>query len=394
LSKHSPDWNPDGLDVATGGDTRAEADGEPESRPRTTRRRSRQWLSLPRLARDPAARLAAFTRQFSVMVDAGIPLVRCLEMLGAAEESRTVRAALLSARADVESGSTLAAALKAHPGIWDGFYTIMLEAGEAGGILDFILQRLSEHLDGEVRQRRVVRAALVYPALGIVAGLVGVAATLQFIVPALAQPFLSTPLELPLATRLAIGASEFVTGHAALIAAVPVALAAGVSGMYLTPRGRMALDGWLLRMPLIGPLLRRIFVIRFARTMATLVGSGVPILEGLDLTARRVGNARFEATILSVKRGVDEGRTIAEPLMASSVFPAEVVQLISVGEQTGALDTMLTKVGHFYDHEFDAEARAVSLRLKAVIAAAMAVIVAALVSSAWPAFASLQQLAR
>ena len=311
-------------------------------------------ISLTKMGfRVPAKVLAVFTRQFSVMIDAGLPLVQCLEILANQQEHKNFAKILLQVRQDVEAGSTLADAMRRHPKAFDDLYVNMVAAGEAGGILDVILQRLSVYIEKSVKLRSQVRAALIYPVAVICIAAIVVAVILLKVIPTFAALFTSLGAELPLPTRVVIASSNFLARYWWAFVAV---IGAGVFAFrryYATYRGRRVVDGALLKAPIIGMILRKIAVARFCRTLATLTSSGVPILEALDITARTSGNAIVEDAIIDVRKSVEGGKTIVEPLRDSGVFPNMVVQMIGVGEQTGALDAMLNKIADFYEDEVD-----------------------------------------
>ena len=297
--------------------------------------------------------IAIFTRQFSVMIDAGLPLVQCLEILGNQQENRTFQKILFQVRQDVESGSTLADALRKHPKAFDDLYCNMVAAGEAGGILDTILQRLSVYIEKIVKLRAAVRSAMVYPSAVILIAIGVVWIILWKVIPTFATLFEGLGASLPLPTRVTIALSHFVAAWWWFIFLAVGLTAYTLNRYHKTHRGRRVVDGFLLRMPLLGPVLRKIAVARFCRTLGTLVSSGVPILEGLEITARTSGNAVVEDAILATRRSVEEGKTISEPLKATDVFPPMVVQMVAVGEATGALETMLNKIADFYEDEVD-----------------------------------------
>ena len=302
-----------------------------------------------------AKELAVFTRQFSVMIDAGLPLVQCLEILAGQQENKRFERALSSVRASVEGGSTLSAAMRQHEKIFDALYVNMVEAGETGGILDTILQRLSGYIEKNVKLKRAVQSALIYPVSVLsIAGLV-IILLLWKVVPIFATLFAGLQVELPLPTRIVMGMSAFVGSIWGLLIAILFGLTCfGLSVWYGTPQGRYILDSILLKLPLIGILLRKIGVARFTRTLGTLISSGVPILDGLDITARTSGNAVIERALQKTRKAVEAGRTLVDPLKESGVFPTMVTQMIGVGEQTGAMDAMLSKIADFYEDEVDA----------------------------------------
>jgi type IV pilus assembly protein PilC len=316
--------------------------------------KSREIKLLPRLPRGVSEkRISIFTRQFSVMLDAGLPLVQCLEILGDQEENRTFQAVIQQVRSDVESGQSLADSMKKHPKVFDNLFTNMVAAGEAGGILDIILQRLSIYIEKAVKLKSQVKAALIYPVSVIVIAAGVVFIILWKVIPVFAQLFSGLGGEMPFLTRMVIGASNFVGRYFIFIFILLILAGIAIKRYHNTYRGRRILDGLLLKIPVIGMLLRKISVARFCRTLATLTASGVPILDGLEITAKTAGNAIIEDAIMSVRKSVEEGKTISEPLAETKVFPAMVVQMINVGEQTGALDQMLSKIADFYEDEVD-----------------------------------------
>jgi len=340
-----------------------------------------------------AKELAIFTRQFSVMIDAGLPLVQCLEILGGQQDNRAFQKALLGVRGSVEGGSTLANALRQHPKVFDDLYTNMVEAGETGGILDNILQRLSSYIEKNVKLKAAVKSAMIYPAATLIIMSGVVILLLWKVVPIFTQLFLGLGADLPLPTRIVIGLSGFVQNWIFLIIVGAVALFFGVRFYYKTPTGRYFFDSLLLKIPLIGPLLRKIAVARFTRTLGTLIASGVPILEGLSITARTSGNAVIEKALMSVRRAVEEGRTIVEPLKATDVFPSMVAQMIGVGEQTGALDAMLNKISDFYEEEVDAAVKDLLTAMEPIMLLMLGTIVGGIVISMYlPLFSLISKL--
>ncbi len=311
-------------------------------------------ISLTKMGRKvPSKILAIFTRQFSVMIDAGLPLVQCLEILANQQEHKNFAKILLQVRQDVEAGSTLADAMRRHPKAFDDLYVNMVAAGEAGGILDTILQRLSTYIEKAVKLRAQVRAALIYPVAVICIAAIVVAVILLKVIPTFAALFTSLGAELPFATRVVIWCSNQLARYFPFVVAIIVAGVFFFRRYYKTYRGRRVVDGALLKAPILGIILRKIAVARFCRTLATLTSSGVPILESLDITARTAGNAIVEDAIIETRKSVENGKTLVEPLRDSEVFPNMVVQMIGVGEQTGALDAMLNKIAEFYEDEVD-----------------------------------------
>ncbi|HEX6898117.1 MAG TPA: type II secretion system F family protein [Thermoanaerobaculia bacterium] len=318
------------------------------------REKGREIKLIPRVPRGVGAkRIAIFTRQFSVMLDAGLPLVQCLEILGDQEENRTFQAIIQQVRTDVEAGSSLADSMRKHPKAFDNLYTNMVAAGEAGGILDIILQRLSVYIEKAVKLNSQVKSALIYPVSIIVIAALVVFIILWKVIPVFAQLFAGLGSELPLLTRIVINASNFVARYFPFLILVVIFGGVALSRWHKTPHGARVIDGFLLKIPVIGMLLRKIAVARFCRTLSTLTASGVPILDGLEITAKTAGNAIVEDAIMATRKSVEEGKSVSEPLAQTKVFPAMVVQMINVGEQTGALDQMLSKIADFYEDEVD-----------------------------------------
>src|SRR5260221_11814954 len=302
-----------------------------------------------------AKELAVFTRQFSVMIDAGLPLVQCLEILASQQENKLFQKVLTGTRGAVEGGSNLSAAMKQYPKVFDPLYSNMVEAGETGGILDTILQRLSTDIEKNVKLKAAVKLALIYP-IGVLTIAAGVIILLLWkVVPIFATLFAGLGVDLPLPTKIVIGMSNFVGSIFGLLILVGIGVRIfRLKGWYGTPGRRYFLDSVILKLPVLGILMRKIAVARFTRTLGTLISSGVPILEGLDITARTSGNAVVEKALFQVRRSLEEGKSLTEPLKECAVFPGMVTQMISVGEQTGAMDAMLQKIADFYEDEVDA----------------------------------------
>jgi len=339
--------------------------------------------------------VAVFTRQFSVMIDAGVPLVQCIELLASTQENKKFKAALKAVQTDVESGNSLANSMKNHPKVFDDLYTNMVAAGEAGGILDTIFQRLSMYIEKSVKLKRAVQSALVYPiAVVVIAGGV-ITLILWKVVPMFTELFNSMGVDLPLPTRIVIGASRFIGSYGIFVALGLVILSFLLKSYYATPKGRYVVDGLFLKAPVFGPLMRKIAVARFTQTMATLIASGVPILDCLDITAHTSGNAIIEEAILNVKKAISEGRTIVEPLKESKVFPNMVVSMIGVGEQAGALEVMLTKIAAFYEEEVDAAVGDLMTALEPMIIVVLGTTVGGIVISMYmPIFTLVGQLSK
>jgi len=301
----------------------------------------------------PPQLVAIFTRQFSVMIDAGLPLVQCLEILAGQQEHKVFKRGLIQIRQDVESGSSLADAMRKHPKIFNDLYTNMVAAGEAGGILDTILQRLAQYIEKAVKLNSQVKSAMIYPVSVISIAIIVVAIILWKVIPVFASLFKGLGAELPGPTLFVIALSNFISDYWWLIIITSVATVYSLRRYHNTYKGKRVLDGLLLKTPVLGMLLRKIAVARFCRTLSTLTASGVPILDGLTITARTAGNSVIEDAIMATRKSVEEGKTISEPLGDTDVFPTMVVQMIAVGEQTGALDTMLSKIADFYEDEVD-----------------------------------------
>ena len=338
--------------------------------------------------------LAIFTRQFSVMIDAGLPLVQCLEILASQQENKAFAKALSEVRSSVEAGSTLANGLRLYPKIYDSLYCNMVEAGETGGILDTILQRLSGYIEKAVKLKRAVQSALIYPvAVVLIAG--GVIFLLLWkVVPIFATLFAGLGVDLPLPTRIVIGLSNAIGTFALPLIIFGFLGSYGLKRYYATPSGRMMIDKLVLKLPLLGNLMRKIGVARFTRTLGTLITSGVPMLEAMDITARTSGNAVIEEAILNVRRAIETGRTIVDPLRETGVFPNMVVQMIGVGEQTGALDSMLGKVADFYEDEVDAAVGDLLTAMEPMIILVLGVVVGGVVISMYlPLFSLIGKLA-
>jgi type IV pilus assembly protein PilC len=311
-------------------------------------------IALPKLGGGvPPKLLAIFTRQFSVMIDAGLPLVQCLEILGSQQDNKNFAKILQQTRMDVEGGASLADAMRKHPKAFDDLFTNMIAAGEAGGILDTILKRLATYIEKAVKLQAQVKGAMVYPIAVIsIAGIV-IAVILWKVIPTFASMFAGLGAELPLPTRIVIAMSQW------FVRLLPFLIIGGIFAFvafkryYATYGGRRVVDRIILKLPILGIIMQKIAVARFCRTLSTLISSGVPILDGLEITARTAGNAIIEDAIMAVRKAVESGLTVAQPLKDSGVFPPMVVQMIGVGEQTGALDAMLAKIADFYEEEVD-----------------------------------------
>ena len=338
--------------------------------------------------------LAVFFRQFSVMIDAGLPLVQCLEILATNQENQTFQKTLTGVRGAVEGGATLANAMRGFPKVFDDLSTNMIEAGETGGILDTILQRLAQYVEKAVKLRAAVKSALIYPVSVISIAVLIVGALLKWVVPIFSNLFAGLGVTLPLPTRIVMGLSAFVGQFWWVFIAVVVGSIFGMKQVVKHPRGRFIFDSVLLKVPLVGSLLRKIAVARFTRTLGTLITSGVPILEGLSITARTSGNAVLQEALMKVRKAIEEGRTIVDPLKECGVFPNMVSQMIGVGEATGAMDAMLQKIADFYEDEVDAATKNLLAMLEPVMIAVLGVAVGGIVISLYmPLFSMIAKLA-
>ena len=342
-----------------------------------------------------AKELAIFTRQFSVMIDAGLPLVQCLEILGSQQENKFFQKVLVNTRSMVEGGATLSTAMRSSPKVFDGLYVNMVEAGETGGILDIILQRLSTYIEKNVKLQRAVKSALVYP-VGVLTVAGGVITLLLWkVVPIFSTLFTGLGVTLPLPTKIVITLSNFIGSYFGLL--ILVGIIGSIFGLkvwYGNPTGKFILDTIVLKLPVIGMLMRKIAVARFTRTLGTLISSGVPILEGLDITAKTSGNAVVERALQKVRKALEEGKSLTEPLKECDVFPGMVTQMIAVGEQTGAMDAMLQKIADFYEEEVDAAVKDLLTALEPVMIVFLGVVVGGVVISMYlPLFSLIGKLA-
>jgi type IV pilus assembly protein PilC len=338
--------------------------------------------------------IAIFFRQFSVMIDAGLPLVQCLEILAANQENPSFQKTLNGVRSTVEGGATLANAMRLYPKVFDDLTTNMMEAGETGGILDIILQRLAVYVEKAVKLRAAVKSALIYPVSVVSLAFLIVGALLKWVVPVFANLFVGLNVDLPLPTRIVMGLSKFVGQFWWFFFIALIGLWFGVKQIRKDRRGRYYFDLMLLKLPILGILLRKIAVARFTRTLGTLITSGVPILEGLTITAKTSGNAVLEEALMKVRKAIEEGRTIVDPLRECGVFPNMVTQMIGVGEATGAMDSMLQKIADFYEDEVDAATKDMLAMLEPVIIGLLGVMIGGIVISLYmPLFSMIAKLA-
>ncbi|MDO9209957.1 MAG: type II secretion system F family protein [Deltaproteobacteria bacterium] len=311
--------------------------------------------------------IVIFTRQFATMIDAGLPLVQCLEILSSQQDNPTFKEVLLKVKGDVEAGSTFAEALRKHPRVFNDLFCNLVAAGEAGGILDTILNRLAAYIEKAMNLKKKVKGAMVYPAAVLAIALIVVGALLIFVIPVFQKMFADMGGTLPAFTQLVINLSEFMRRYFLLVGALLVIFIFAFRRYYRTETGHAVVDDFLLRLPIFGDLIKKVAIAKFTRTLSTMLSSGVPILEGLEIVARTSGNKTIEKAILQTKVSIGEGKTIAEPLGASGIFPPMVVQMISVGESTGALDSMLSKIADFFDDEVDGAVAALTSLLEPLL---------------------------
>jgi len=297
--------------------------------------------------------LVIFTRQFSTMIDSGLPLVQCLDILASQQENKTFQEILFKVKESVESGSTFADALSKHPKAFDQLFVNLVAAGEIGGILDTILTRLAAYIEKAMKLKKQIKGAMVYPITIMSIAVVVVGVILVFVIPTFAKMFVEFGGELPAPTRFVIALSNFLVKYFFVLIGGFYASMWAIKRYYATPGGQKNIDRMALKAPVAGPLIRKVAVAKFTRTLGTMVSSGVPIMDGLEIVAKTAGNKIVEEAIYSVRQAISEGKTMAEPLAACGVFPPMVVQMISVGEATGAMDAMLNKIADFYDDEVD-----------------------------------------
>ncbi len=323
--------------------------------------------------------MAIYTRQFSTMIDAGLPLVQCLNILAEQSDSKVLRGVTSNVARNVEAGSTLAEALARHPKIFNDLFVNLVAVGEAGGILDVVLQRLSVYIEKAAALKRKIKAAMVYPLTIVGVAFLVVLFMLTFVIPTFATMFKGLGAELPLPTQIVLWLSDFVRDWFIFIIIGAAGVVFAIRSYYKTEQGKSTIDAMLLKIPVFGTLIRKVAVARFTRTLGTLVSAGVPILEGLRITARTAGNKVVEKAVLQCRAAVTAGKTLAEPLRNSAVFPPMVTQMINVGEQTGALDAMLSKIADFYDDEVDTAVSALTALLEPLMIVFLGVIIGGMV---------------
>ena len=361
--------------------------------PAKTRAEQKAVTKRARGRRVNSKNLAVFTRQFSVMIDAGLPLVQCLDILGNQEEDKNFARVIIETRSDVEGGSSLADAMRKHPKVFDALFTNMIAAGEAGGILDTILKRLAVYIEKNVKLKQQVKSAMMYPiaVLTIAAGVVAV--ILWKVIPTFAAMFAGLGAELPLPTRVVIWMSDSLVRFLPFIVVGLVAMGFALKQYYGTDGGRHVIDRLVLRLPVLGMIMRKIAVARFCRTLSTLISSGVPILDGLEITAKTAGNAIVEDGIMTTRKSIERGETVSAPLKETGVFPAMVTQMIGVGEATGALDTMLAKIADFYEEEVDVAVAGLLTLMEPIMIAFLGIIVGGIVIAMYmPIFGMISKL--
>lgn len=319
--------------------------------------------------------IVIFTRQFSTMIDAGLPLVQCLEILGSQTENKTLAKAVDTVRADVEGGSTYADALKKHPKIFDNLYVNMVAAGEAGGILDTILNRLAKHIEKHAKLKSQIKSAMVYPAVVVFVAIIIIGVLMVFVIPIFAQMFEDFGGELPGPTQIVVAASDFCKAYFIQTIIGVIIFWKVMKRIYKTTRGQRIMDRTFLALPVMGDLIRKASVSNFTRTLGTLISSGVPIMDGLVIVAKTSGNKIVEEAIMASRQSISEGKNLSDPLAKSGVFPPMVCQMIAVGETTGALDTMLEKIADFYDDEVDSAVSALTSMLEPMLMVFLGIVI-------------------
>ena len=323
--------------------------------------------------------LAIYTRQFSTMIDAGLPIIQCLTILAQQSESKLLRRVTAAITLDVQGGSTLADAFRKYPRTFDELYVNILQVGEAGGVLDTVLQRLATYIEKAASLKRKVKGAMVYPLTIVAVAILVIVFMMTFVIPTFARMFASFEAELPLPTKVVLWISNFTQQYILYLLAAGMVFVFGLRAYYRTEHGSMLIDRFMLKVPVAGALIRKVAVARFTRTLGTLVAAGVPILEGLRITARSAGNRVVERAVMEARQTVTAGRTLSDPLATAGVFPPMVVHMIRVGESTGSLDEMLTKIADFYDDEVDTAVSTLMSLLEPAMIVFLGVIIGALV---------------
>jgi type IV pilus assembly protein PilC len=339
-------------------------------------------ISIPGLAERVKTRdIVVFTRQFATMIDAGLPIVQCLDILQAQATVKPMRRAIQQIKDDVEAGASFNEALRKHPKLFDELYINMVAAGEVGGILDNIMNRLAVYMEKAARLRAKIKGAMIYPASIVTVAIAVTAILLVYVIPVFAELFSSFGQALPAPTQFVISLSNFTVRNLPFIGAIVMGIVVLIMWLWRTEQGRLAIDGFLLRLPIFGDLFRKSAVARFTRTLGTLISSGVPILDALAITARTAGNRVVEKAVLATRISISEGKTIADPLTQSKVFPPMVCQMIAVGETTGALDAMLSKIAEFYEEEVDNAIANLTALMEPIVIVFLGVVIGGLVIS-------------
>lgn len=336
-------------------------------------------IKLPGSRKVGQKELAIFTRQFATMIDAGLPLVQCLDVLGTQQTNETFKTVIMKVKEDVESGSTFADALGKHPKVFDSLYVNLVAAGEVGGILDTILARLAAYIEKALKLSKQIKGAMVYPSTILAVALVVTTVLLLYVIPVFGKMFAEGGQALPGPTQFVMDLSAFSRKYFLVFVVAIVVIVFAIRYYYKQENGRRNIDRFLLGLPVLGSLIQRIAVARFSRTLGTMVSSGVPILESMDIVAKSAGNKVIEEAIFKARASISEGKTIAEPLAESKVFPGMVTQMVSVGEATGALDSMLNKIADFYDDEVDAAVAALTALLEPMLMVFLGVVIGGLV---------------
>ena len=325
--------------------------------------------------------MVVFSRQFSTMINAGVPILQSLQIMCEQTENKLLRRVLYNVRNDIEGGSSLFDAMRKHPKIFNDLYANMVNAGEAGGVLDVILLRLADYLEKAAKLKARVKSAMVYPAVVVTVAVAVIAIILIFVIPTFETMFADFGAALPMPTQIVINLSRFTQDNIVYMFVGAVAFAFIAKRLYRIERVKIMVDYWVLTLPVFGPLLRKVAVARFGRTLSTMVSSGVPILGALDIVAKTSGNKTVERGVLDAKKSISEGQTLADPLEATGVFPPMVIQMIAIGETTGNLDHMLAKVADFYDNEVDVAVETLTSLLEPMMIVFLGVVVGGLVVS-------------
>lgn len=356
-------------------------------RPNPTRIREKgtgfdREITIPGFGEKVSARdVSVFTRQFATMIDAGLPIVQCLDILSVQTESKALRNTVRTIKQDVEGGATLAEALRKHPKIFDDLYVNMVDAGEVGGVLNTILNRIAQFIEKANKLKKKVKGAMIYPCAIVAVAIIVVTILLIFVIPVFAELYGSMGKALPAPTQITINISDWLRGNIHYMIFALVGVIVGIKAYYKTEQGKMNIDRLLLRLPIIGDLLRKVAVARFSQNMAILLSSGVPILDGLAITAKTAGNKVVEKAIMDSRVSISQGKTVAEPLKESNIFPPMVCQMVAIGENTGGLDNMLKKVAEFYEEEVDDAVANLTALMEPMIMVVLGVILGGLVIS-------------